>query len=140
MNQGSTVPISFDNETATIEQGRNADTLDLLSRLRSVLTRADIDCDCRERLSGALDRFSDLEARRLTKRSLIRARDHRNRIAAILALMSEINQLTESEKDRSVFLEMALLFDEISHSAAVASSALRDIGETGSSASRYVVL
>lgn len=109
------------------EQGRNCETLDLIARLQIVLTRTDLDCGCREVLSGALERFSDLEARRLSKRSLLRARDHKDRIAAILALLSELNQLTENERDRTVFVEMALLFDEIGYSAAAGAAALRDI-------------
>lgn len=112
------------------EQGRTSETLDLIARLQIVLTRTDLNCGCRELLSGAFERFSNLEARRLSKRSLLRARDHKNCIADILALLSELNQLTESEKDRTVFVEMALLFDEIGHSAAAAALALRDIDQT----------
>lgn len=110
-----------------IEQGRACEALNLIARLQGVLTRADIDCSCRESLSGALGRFSDLETKRLSRRSLLRARDHKDRIVAILALLSDLNQLTENEKDRTVFVEMALLFDEISQSAAAGAAALRDI-------------
>jgi hypothetical protein len=118
------------------EPARNCETLDLIARLQVVLTRADLACGCRELLTGALERFTDLETRRLSRRSLVRARDHKDRIAAILALLSELNQLTESEPDRTVFVEMALLFDEIGHSAAAAAAALRDIDQTKLSAPR----
>lgn len=56
------------------EQGRTSETLDLIARLQIVLTRTDLNCGCRELLSGAFERFSNLEARRLSKRSLLRAR------------------------------------------------------------------
>lgn len=112
------------------EPARNCETLDLIARLQVVLTRADLACGCRELLTGALERFTDLETRRLSRRSLVRARDHKDRIAAILALLSELNQLTESEPDRTVFVEMALLFDEIGHSAAAAAAALREIDQS----------
>jgi hypothetical protein len=112
------------------EPARNCETLDLIARLQVVLTRADLACGCRELLTGALERFTDLETRRLSRRSLVRARDHKDRISAILALLSELNQLTESEPDRTVFVEMALLFDEIGHSAAAAAAALREIDQT----------
>lgn len=118
------------------ESARNCETLDLIARLQVVLTRADLACGCRELLTGALERFTDLETRRLSRRSLVRARDHKDRIAAILALLSELNQLTESEPDRTVFVEMALLFDEIGHSAAAAAAALRDIDQTKLAAPR----
>lgn len=118
------------------EPARNCETLDLIARLQVVLTRADLACGCRELLTGALERFTDLETRRLSRRSLVRARDHKDRIAAILALLSELNQLTESEPDRTVFVEMALLFDEIGHSAAAAAAALREIDQSKLAAPR----
>lgn len=109
------------------EHGRTGETLDLISRLQIVLTRADLGCDCRTLLGSALERFSELETLRLSRRSLLSARDHKDRITAILALLSDLNQLTENEKDRTVFVEMALLFDEIAQSAAAGAAALRDI-------------
>jgi hypothetical protein len=127
MRQDNAVLARSGKDTVMVEQGRTCETLDLIARLQIVLTRADLDCSCRELLSGALDRFSDLEAQRLSRRSLLRARDHKDRIAAILALLSELNQLTENEKDRTVFVEMALLFDEIGQSAMAGAAALRDI-------------
>lgn len=110
-----------------VEKGRTCEALDLIGRLQVVLTRMDLDCSCRELLGGAMERFSDLEAQRLSRRSLLRARDHKDRIDAILMLLSELDTLTENEKDRTVFVEMALLFDEIGQSAAASAVALRDI-------------
>lgn len=87
----------------------------------------DLDCNCREILGDALERFSNLEEQRLSRRLLLRARDRKDRIDAILMLLSELDQLTENEKDRTVFAEMALLFDEIAQSAEAGAAALRDI-------------
>ena len=109
------------------EQTRTSETLDLIGRLEAVLTRADLDCRCRDLLSNALERFSSLEEKRLSRRSLTMARDHKERIAAILMLLSELNQITDNERDRSVFVEMSLLFDEIGHSAQIAAAALREL-------------
>ncbi|ACI92174.1 conserved hypothetical protein [Afipia carboxidovorans OM5] len=110
-----------------IESNRIYEALDLMGRLNIVLTRMDLDCNCREVLSEAMARFSSLEAQRLSRRSLLRARDHKDRIDAVLGLLSELDQLTENEKDRTVFTEMALLFDEISKSAEAGAAALRNI-------------
>lgn len=110
-----------------MKQPRVNTTLDLIARLQIVLTRADLDCGCRALLDSAVDRFFDLEARRLSKRALMRARDHKARVIAVLELLSDLDQLSEVEKDRTVFPEMALLFDEISYSSAAASAALREI-------------
>ncbi len=109
------------------EQTRTSETLDLITRFKAVLTRADLDCRCRDLLGNALERFSDLEEKRLSRRSLTMARDHKERIAAIMTLLSELNQITENERDRTVFVEMALLFDEIEHSAGIAAAALREL-------------
>lgn len=116
-----------EKEAVMMEKGRTCEALDLIGRLQIVLTRMDIDCSCRELLGGALERFANLEAQRLSRRSLLRARDHKDRIDAVLMLLAELDQLTESEKDRTVFAEMALMFDEIARSAVAGAAALRDI-------------
>ncbi len=117
-NLSGTTPVS----TPTID-----DTANLIERLRRVLLFSDLDCRCRDTLAAALDRFSTLEQRRLSRQSLAYARDHKDRIAAILTLLSELDQMTEGEQDRSVFEEMALLFVEISSSAQAGAAVLRAI-------------
>ncbi len=105
----------------------DSESLDLVERLRIVITRSNMDGHCREMLCSAFDRFLALEARRLSKRLLTRVRDQKTRITAILSLLSELDHLSEDETDRSVFVEMALLFDEVSLTAAAGSAALREI-------------
>ncbi len=105
------------------------DAANLIERLRHVLLFSELDCRCRDTLAAALDRFSTLERRRLSRRGLSQARDHKDRIAAILTLLSELDQVTEGERDRSVFEEMALLFIEIAASAQAGALALRAIEE-----------
>ncbi|MGB3448396.1 MAG: hypothetical protein WBA48_17035 [Xanthobacteraceae bacterium] len=108
--------------TPTIENAAN-----LIERLRRTLLFSDLDCRCRDTLAAALDRFSALERRRLSRQGLSHARDHKDRIAAILILLSELDQMTEGEQDRSVFEEMALLFLEIASSAQAGAAVLRAI-------------
>lgn len=105
------------------------DTAALIERVRHVLLFAGLDCRCRETLATALDRFATLERRRLSRRGLALARDHKDRVAAVLLLLSELDQVTEGEQDRSVFEEMALLFVEIANSAQAGAAALRAIEE-----------
>lgn len=99
----------------------------LIARLRRTLLFSDLDCRCRDTLAAALDRFDALERRRLSRQGLSYARDHKDRIAAILTLLSELDQMTEGEQDRSVFEEMALLFLEIASSAQAGAAVLRAI-------------
>lgn len=104
------------------------DGLDVVRRLRATLAQAGLDCTCRQVLDGAFERFETLESRRLSKRLLTEARDHKDRIAALLGLLSELDQVTEAENDGTVFEEMALLFEEIGLSAATGAAAVRGVG------------
>jgi len=99
----------------------------LIDRLRRALRPEELDCSCRETLDGALARFDQLEQRREARRQLAIARDHKERIAALLGFMSDLDALTEAESDRSVFEEMALLFLEIAGSAEAGAAALREL-------------
>lgn len=103
------------------------DALDVVNRLRHVLMHVDLDCKCQASLAGALDRFAALEERRLARRHLARAREYRDRIAGILTLLAELDELTEIEPDRTVFMDIALLFSDIAGSAAAGATELRAI-------------
>ncbi|MBB5049185.1 hypothetical protein HNR60_003960 [Rhodopseudomonas rhenobacensis] len=105
----------------------DGDALELVERMRIVIQGTNMDGHCREMLSSAFDRFLSMEARRLSKRLLQRVRGQRERIAAIVTMLSELDHVNENESDRSVFAEMALLFDEISLTAVAGSAALREI-------------
>ena len=98
---------------------------DLLRRLRAVLSRVDLDCACRATFEEAITRFSSLEQRRLARRHLQEAREYKQRIAALIDLLGELDQLNEGEPDRSVFGEIALIFDEIAASANEAGRTIR---------------
>lgn len=100
---------------------------ELIGRLRRVLRPEELDCTCRETLDGALDRFDQLERRREWRRQLTTARDHKERISALLVFLSELDALSEVENDRSVFEELALLFIEIASSAEAGAAALREL-------------
>ena len=100
---------------------------ELIGRLRRVLRPEELDCACRETLDGALERFDRLESRRESRRQLATARDHKERIAALLSFLSDLDSLTEGESDRSVFEELALLFVEIARSAEAGAAALREL-------------
>ena len=120
----TTLPVPAAETAPTVE-----DAARLIERLRHVLLSSGLDCRCRDTLAVALDRFDTLERRRLSRRGLAQARDHKDRITAILSLLSELDQVTEGEQDRSVFEEMALLFVEIANSAQAGAIALRAIEE-----------
>ena len=105
----------------------NSDSLDLARRMRSVLTSSNMNGNCLEMLRSAFDRFLELETRRLSKRLLSSVRDQKQRIAALLSLLSDLDQITETETDHTVFVEMALLFEEIGRTATAAAASLREV-------------
>ena len=85
----------------------------VIRRIRTLIEGVDLDCECRERLDGALARFTTLEHRRMLRRHLTQARQDRERIKALLGLLQEVDDLVATEPDRSVYKELALLFDEV---------------------------
>lgn len=117
----------FQEETTMTSYRAVSQTSDLVSRLRRVLLAVDLDCACQTRLEGALNRFTSLESRRQARNALSFARENKDQIIARLAFLAELDELTATESDQTVFDEMALLFDEIGAAAADAASAVRRV-------------
>lgn len=107
----------------------------VVKRLGALIAGINLDCECRARLDDALARFTELEQKRVLRRHLVRARQHRERIKAILDFLQEVDHLITTEPDRSVYTEMALLFEEVAAIAAEGASsmhrlaALREAGD-----------
>lgn len=94
-------------------------------RIRTVIMSTAIDCDCRDRVESALQRFETLEHLRDQKRLVEDARHQRRTIAAILELLREIDELSFQDMDEGVLSEAALLFEDIAAAANAASRSLR---------------
>jgi hypothetical protein len=97
-----------------------------IDRFRRVLTDVSLDCECRTKLDGVFDRFTAFERRRRLRSGLQQARHHRDTIASQLSFLAELDEITEGEDDRTVFEEIALLFDEIAAVAVNAAAAIRE--------------
>lgn len=85
----------------------------LVTRIRAVIGTVALDCDCRQRVTDALGRFIDMEQQRETRRHLLSSRQHRAAIAALVELLAELEEVSWQEADRSVFAELAHLFEDI---------------------------
>ena len=85
----------------------------VIRRIKTLIEGVDLDCECRARLNDALARFATLEHRRMLRQHLVRARQHRERIEAILGFLQEVDELVATEPDRSVYKELGLLFEEV---------------------------
>lgn len=99
----------------------------MVGRIRQLIGNVELDCACRARLDEALARFSALEERRMLRQQLVRARQHRERIKAILDFLQEVDHLMVNEPDGSVYGELALLFEEISVIATEGAAAMHGL-------------
>ena len=112
----------------TTSRPMQEDPAPLVARIRSLIASAALDCDCRAKVGDALQRFVDQEEQRLDRRHLMEARQHRAAVAALVDLLSDLEEVSWSEGDRSVFQELALLFADIALQASLGADALRRIG------------
>ena len=99
----------------------------VIRRIRSVIDSVELDCECRARLDDALGRFAALEQQRAMRHHLTLARQHRERIKAILDFLQEVDHLMVGEPDRSVYDELALLFEEVSVIATEGAASMRSL-------------
>jgi hypothetical protein len=105
----------------------SADSARMVRRIRTLIDTAALDCHCRSKVGDALQRFMDQEQQRLDRHHLLEARQQRTAIAALLDLLADLEEISWSEGDRSVFPELANLFDDIAQQAQRGAEALRSI-------------
>lgn len=105
----------------------NGDVSHVVRRIRTIINNTALDCDCRERVDGALQHFEALERARHQKQLLDQARSRKRRIAALLELLRDIDEIGSQGVDSSVLVEASLLFEDIAAAAKAGSRALRRI-------------
>lgn len=110
----------------TDRAARHAD-LTVVRRLATLMKDVQLDCGCLARLDEALARFAALEERRVARHHLASARRQRERIEAVLFFLQDLDDLVATERDRSVFLDIALLFEDIATSATAGADAMRQL-------------
>ncbi|KAF0228134.1 MAG: hypothetical protein FD175_2240 [Beijerinckiaceae bacterium] len=96
-----------------------------IGRIRAIIRTVDLDCECRDKLDLALDRFELLERRRHLRTLIQDARHQAEQIASMLDLLRELDEIRADESDGSVFEELALLFDAIAVAAATGARDMR---------------
>ena len=110
----------------TARATRHAD-LTVVRLLATLMKDVQLDCECRSRLDEALARFAALEERRLACQYLASARRQRERIEAVLFFLQDLDDLVATESDRSVFLDIALLFEDIATTATTGADSMRQL-------------
>lgn len=119
-------PALFHHHHAPPEEQRDAA---VIRRIRTVIDSVELDCECRARLNEALARFSALEEQRTMRQHLVLARQHRERIKAIVDFLQEVDDLMINEPDRSVYTELALLFEEIASIATEGAASMHSLAD-----------
>jgi hypothetical protein len=109
----------------------------IAARIRNVISTVQLDCDCRQRLNDALDRFLEQERYRGDRRWLQEARQQRTAISAMLDLLGELEEISWLETDRTAFGEIAHIFDDVAQAAHAGARAMRTMsGEQGTESDR----
>jgi ABC-type uncharacterized transport system YnjBCD ATPase subunit len=101
-----------------------------LRRIRAVIDSLDLGCACKARLETALDRFAALEEKRARREALSVARGERERIALLLELLAELDEIPLAEPDRSVYRELELLFRDVAAAAERGAQAVSGVTES----------
>lgn len=109
--------------------GRLAD-MSVVARLTTAIKDARLDCECKSKLDETLVRFAMLERRRTTYKHFLDARYHREQIETMLYFLNDLDELGLTEQDRSVYVDIALLFDDIASIAREGASSMRQLSES----------
>ncbi len=100
-----------------------------VARLTGLINEARLDCGCRSKLDETLSRFASLEIRPAARAHLTNARHQRAHIETILLFLQDLDEIGEAERDSSVYLDLALLFDDIATIAKDGALSMRELGQ-----------
>ncbi len=78
-------------------------------------------------LDHALRRFADLEQQRHRRQLIADARAQAIRIKSLLEFLRDLDEITISEPDGSVFAEITCLFDDIAEAANAGAKSMRSV-------------
>lgn len=100
-----------------------------VARLSGLIKEAGLDCECRSKLDETLSRFAALEIGPAAREHLTNARHQRAHIETILLFLQDLDEIGVAEGDFSVYLDLALLFDDIATIAKAGALSMRQLGQ-----------
>jgi hypothetical protein len=101
----------------------------IVARLTAEIKEAPLDCECKPKLDETLAHFTVLERQRTIHKHLLDARHCREQIETMIYYLNDLDELGPTEQDRSVYVDIALLFDDIAKIAHEGAYSMRQLSE-----------
>lgn len=101
----------------------------IVARLTAEIEKSPLDCECKPKLDETLAHFTVLERQRAVDKHFRDARSRREQIETMLYFLNDLDELGPAEQDRSVYIEIALLFDDIARIAQEGAFSMRQLSE-----------
>lgn len=99
----------------------------IVARLTAEIEKSPLDCECKPKLGKTLAHFTALERQRAAHKHLLDARYCREQIETMLYYLNDLDELGPAEQDRSVYVEIALLFDDIASISSKGAHSMRQL-------------
>lgn len=112
-----------------LSENGTGEMTNIIARLAGLINDAGLDCECHSKLDEALSRFVTLEIGSTAREHLINARLQRAHIRTMLLLLQDLEEIGEAERDSSVYLDFAYLFDDIAAIAKGGSHSMRQLSQ-----------
>lgn len=101
----------------------------IVARLTAEIKEAPLDCECKPKLDETLAHFTVLERQRTIHKHLLDARHCREQIETMIYYLNDLDGLGPTEQDRSVYVDIALMFDDIARIAHEGAYSMRQLSE-----------
>lgn len=112
-----------------LPENRAGEMANAIARLAGLINEARLDCECHSKFDEALSRFVTLEVGPAAREHLTNARLQRAHIRTMLLLLQDLEEIGEAERDSSVYLDFAYLFDDIAAIAKGGSHSMRQLSQ-----------
>jgi hypothetical protein len=127
--QRGTVKMKNTNPYQGPEGSRLLTEMAIVARLTAEIKEAPLDCECKPKLDETLTRFTVHERQRTVLKHFLDARYRREQIETMLYYLNDLDELGPTEQDRSVYVDIALLFDDIARIAHEGAYSMRQLSE-----------
>lgn len=101
----------------------------IVARLTAEIKEAPLDCECKPKLEETLAHFTVHERQHTVLKHFLDARYRREQIETMLYYLNDLDELGPTEQDRSVYVDIALLFDDIAKIAHEGAYSMRQLSE-----------